>query len=181
MKTKLISVIVLALLFSFFHKNVQAQSAVNPIDRNKNTVYIEFLGNGILYSANYDRLLLKHNDDYFSFRAGVNFIPQLKNFSDYKVYGLILEPNYLFAINAESFFELGMSISLFKLQNEDYPSNLITFTPRIGYRYQTYDSGVFFRIGYTPVLPISADASLDNFHEPHMGYFAIGLGYTLEN
>jgi hypothetical protein len=174
--SRLITMAIIALLL--LTGTTHAQIEKTPITRKTNSVYFEAFGNGIVYSINFDKLIYQHNEDFFSMRYGLNYLPEIKDYSDYKVYGLILEPNYLIDLGRDNFFEIGMSISLFRLLNDYYPSTLVLFSPRLGVRYQPHNKGNFFRIGLTPIVPLHADEALDNFHAAHMAYLGIGLGIT---
>lgn len=97
----------------------------------RNSVYVEALGVGRLYSINYDRRLTKELD----FRVGFGTSPYLTC--------LPLMLNYLAGSHA-SHLEIGAGV----LPNTGPPLWIGT----IGYRYQPFSGGYVFRIDFTPYL-----------------------------
>ena len=124
----------------------------------KNTIFLEALGNGILYSFNYDRVL----SELFSVRVGYSSfdaalltvrleattIPVLINF-------IPGEGNHR--------LELGMGVDIIprydRIEGQLFTAKIdegkftgVVFTSTIGYRYQPQDGGMNFRICLTPVI-----------------------------
>ena len=128
----------------------------------KKTIFFEELGNGILYTINYDRMV----SDTWSARVGlmshpaITVVPIMAN----KLKGA-----------GNSKLELGAGVMLievspilnFFLTNDDHLGP-VGVTTTIGYRYQRPDSGINFRIGLTP-------AFLPKF----VVTAGLSLGYTL--
>ncbi|HLL46985.1 MAG TPA: hypothetical protein VK399_09745 [Longimicrobiaceae bacterium] len=114
----------------------------------RNSVYVELLGNGVLYSMNYDRKF----SDHVSGRVGLMAL------------GAALVPvmgNYL-AGNGNHRLELGAGPLLIfapdelKLDEAEELESTSDFavagTATLGYRYQPVYGGFVFRIGFTPVF-----------------------------
>jgi hypothetical protein len=133
----------------------------------KNSVYVEFLGPGILYSLNYDRLLTQH----ISIRAGVSAwsIDSLDliflQITDFKYRSFPVMINYLTGKKA-SHLELGIGImpvfveGAFQVfyflgsSTQDKTSALLGIGT-IGYRYQHPAGGLVVRAAATPIFNTS--------------------------
>jgi hypothetical protein len=145
------------------------------IQLSKNTLYIELLGSGGLYSFNYER----HFSPNISGRIG---------FSTFAISGMLESETatktritvfpvlitYLSG-KGKSHFEIagGMLLGLETEPNASYA--IIDLTAFLGYRYQPPGGGFIFRIGLTPFLSLDNDA-----HYPDTGYMTsagISLGY----
>ncbi|MGB9773590.1 MAG: hypothetical protein ACP5JH_09620 [Bacteroidota bacterium] len=136
----------------------------------RNAVYIEGLGQGILYSINYEHRLTPH----ISLRAGFThwslpfiFIFPLK----VGMTGFPIMGNYLSGKSSHH-LELGIGAVPFivtvpeqttifgtELKGEEV-GVLILGTTTIGYRYQPRGGGFVFRIGFTPLFPLSFEKVL---------------------
>jgi hypothetical protein len=114
----------------------------------KNTIYFELLGNGGVYSVNYDRLL----SPSMSLRFGVSYLPTGNDISTITIPIMF---NFL-AGGGNSKFEVGVGIMVFSVNNwflslpHGSPSSGVALTGFVGYRYQSNSSGSFYRIGVTP-------------------------------
>src|SRR6476660_4722613 len=136
--------------------------AQNPF--RKNTVYAEFCGNGINWSANYERQL--GNKPGLGVRAGVGYASSTGEFRVSIPVGV----NYLFDISRQlSFIETGLGVTWaeesiwktgFQNSSSEYEAG---FFPSIGYRHQA-PYGLMWRIDYTPF-----------FTKYRVGYLFLGL------
>lgn len=137
--------------------SVQAQVKSTPYTRN--AVYIEGLGNGGLYSLNYDHRFA--ND--LSVRAGFSawWLGGTNEGFGFGLIALPLTVNYLLGGNGE-YLELGWglvpgifgaSLTLFG-QTSTASQPFIFGTGIIGYRYQPIKSGMIFRIDFTPLFTL---------------------------
>ena len=117
----------------------------------KNTVYAEFGGNGIDWSANYERQLGKRPG--LGVRAGVGYASSTEEFRICVPIGV----NYLFDISHQrSFIETGLGVTwaeenIWKTSFQGPSSTTYEagFFPSAGYRHQT-PYGLMWRIDYTP-------------------------------
>lgn len=147
----------------------QSVAAAAPVQRveapemARDAVYFEFLGNGLLYSINYDRRLT----DVVSVRAGM------------MVMGAIASPVTVNALlgGGSHRLELGAGALLIsapgELAKETEDEGLedvraVTATATVGYRYQPRRGGFVFRAGFTPIL-------VDGVGLPWAG---VSLGYA---
>ncbi len=137
-----------ALIIAFLAVGVTA----GTYEESKNAVYIELLGNGVIYSLNYDRIIAtvaeKH---HLGVRVGFTLLPvdtlEIR-------YPLIfpVTANYLFGPR-EHKLEVGLGVAP-KLQfDPEYDvSGRLSFAASLAYRYVGYENDFHFRIGFTPVF-----------------------------
>jgi len=116
----------------------------------KNTVYAEFCGNGINWSANYEPQLGK--EPGLGFRAGLGYASSTGEFK----LSIPIGVNYLFNISQQrSFIEAGMGVtwaeeSIWKTGFQNPSAGYEPgFFASIGYRHQA-PYGPMWRIAYTP-------------------------------
>ena len=135
----------------------QAQESNFSNDFARNSIFVELLGNGVLYSLNYDHKFF----DHASARIGFSYIPLSGGSSsnpDDRVQVLLVPilVNYLVG-NGNSRLELGAGPLLAGVSAnvENETINGVGnggFTGTIGYRLQPRDGGFLFRIGLTPII-----------------------------
>jgi hypothetical protein len=117
----------------------------------RNAFYIELLGNGLLYSVNYDRLFA----DQISGRVGLMVIGAANDSSAAAVIAAPIMANYLFG-RGNSHFEAGIGVTVMTgavenvegIEDEGFSGAVGTAT--LGYRYQRPGGGFVFRAGLTP-------------------------------
>jgi len=118
-----------------------------------NSFYLELLGNGGLYSVNYDRLFTEN----LGGRIGVSYLSSF-DFIFTSVENLLLVPimlNYFVGNNHK--LELGAGVVIVSADNIGFfglesgsVGTAIGGTATIGYRYQPSNGGFLFRIGFSP-------------------------------
>lgn len=122
----------------------------------RNSIYAELLGNGLLYSLNYDHKLFNH----LSARIGGMYAGGLEGEALGEDISLLLVPvmaNYLVG-NGSSRLEIGAGLSFgyasgnWAGAGELSGGGLAGFTSTVGYRLQPTDGGFLFRIGFTPTF-----------------------------
>lgn len=126
---------------------LQAQTQAVPA---RDAVYVELLGNGVLYTVNYDRRFT----DNLTGRVGLG------------VFGGVAVPvmaNYLFG-EGRGRLELGGGVELIGASDVDFgdldeqeevrDSDALVGTATVGYRYQPATGGFVFRIGLTPLFSL---------------------------
>ncbi len=159
-----------------------------PLPKNRYTkaAFAELLGNGILFSLNYDMRTAKNVRDKWGFRIGIEH--EGINVSDTtgtnlkaKLTTVPFSINYLIG-KKKGFLELGMgaSYALLKvngsivtngevfditLLNENFSNMYGTFN--IGYRHVPYKNGLMYSIAFTPKFILGQILS----------YVGIGIGY----
>lgn len=150
-----------ALLFSGIITPARAQVTA------PNGIYLELLGNGLLYTINYDRFIT----DDISLRFGFGYlgISASSESGESASASMMLVPitfNYFLASHdngkaGSSKFELGAGILVANLSASASGNAGTLFsasgfgiagTATIGYRYQASDGGFIFRIGFTPLI-----------------------------
>ena len=130
----------------------------------KNTVYAEFCGNGINWSANYERQL--GNKPGLGVRAGIGYASSTEEFRISVPVGV----NYLFDLSHQrSFIETGIGVTWAEqsIWKTGFQNSSSTYEPgffaSIGYRHQA-PYGLMWRIAYTPF-----------FTKYRVGYLFLGL------
>lgn len=200
-KTILILLQLLIFLTPLFSQKSETPLPVNSI-KNKHTVYAELFGQGFSGSLNYDLLFNSNKKWKRSLTVGIVAVPRSLGFGDGAYLGLPVSYNWLFGTK-RSFLELGVGLTTqigedYMLgQSEKGFSNIYTyFTPKIGYRFQPYKTGLFFRATLTPHVALlntnfsvrngslhSSSSFFQNFM--NLGYrafpwFGVSLGYTFK-
>ena len=162
--------------FSAMYSNSYAQSehvarAPKFQSMAENSLYVELLGNGLLYSINFDHMITEDVSaragfEYLSF-SGTDTNPESESNGAGVKLGFYLVPatlNFFVASHdngkvGSSKLELGAGpLFLFvtgtgtgTLAGKNVSGSLIGAAGTIGYRYQPYDGGFVFRIGFTPI------------------------------
>lgn len=141
--------------------------------------YIELLGNGGLYSLNFDRVFMYRKKFKVSGRIGANIWPNGRYFEQ----AYIIENNYIF-FGGDHHFEVGPGLTLQRKYNpvcsdtSQYPKynweNIWFGMFRLGYRYQKEEEGFFFRFGLTPILYRKYDCATDI---PPAKWFWLGIAF----
>ncbi len=130
----------------------------------KNAFYVELLGNGLLFSANYDVRIANK----FGIRAGIGYVGSTEGEG-----GILTIPvmgNFLLGNNGR-YFEVGAGITYVSgdsdLFNDDGFSSVLG-TLSFMYRRQPVDGGFMWKIGLTPFLA-------EGIFVPYWG--GVGIGY----
>ncbi len=157
----------------------------------RNAFYGELVGNGLIYSVNYDRLF----SDAIGARIGVSYTaPEMVSLTTIPVMGYYLIP----LGSGSSKVELGLGIAV--LLQPEYQStsfaaapddklkgNSVVGTATVGYRYQRPNGGFVFRVGFTPFfgtfkhekpfVPYVPTEYEDNFLFVPWGGISFGYGF----
>jgi len=140
-----------------------------------NAIYLELLGNGLFYTINYDRLLspdvgIRVGFGYLGLGAGNSTTTNPDGTtSDNSISArFIVVPatlNYFICSQdhrgrvGSNKWELGLGILYINVSVDFFgfqgTGSVIGETATVGYRYQAYDGGFIFRIGFTPVYIVS--------------------------
>jgi len=133
---------------------------------SRNAIYVEVLGQGILYSVNYDHRFTPH----IGLRAGfTTWVLDLVIIPEMRFTGFPIMINYLTG-EGTSHLELGIGVipmilssperenflGLFHVEERTMTTVLATAT--VGYRAQPQDGGFVFRIGLTPFFTFKGAA-----------------------
>jgi len=157
-----------------------------------NTIYLEFAGTGRApLSINYDIVELRHSGFMASITLGLGYCP----IRDLKpILGIPLTLNFSMG-KTRHFLELGSGITYNSgivqaewQYSDGFPysgssgSNseslkALYWTFRAGYKYQRPEGGLFFRIGFTPMLRVKTYSNLTDDRDL-VPAFGLGLGYT---
>ena len=144
MKTFILTVLLTGLLssLSFSQTNITAP----------NSLHLELLGNGLIYSLNYERMIVES----FGARIGIGYL-QVKEIDGDDQASLTTVPvmvTYLLG-SKSSKLELGVGICYINISADieeflGVEESETLGTATFGYRYQRSDGGLLFRIGVTP-------------------------------
>lgn len=131
--------------------SMKAQEEVKPVSAGSSqSIYGEFLGNGIVFSVNYD-VLFKGNKG-FGARAGFGFL----GFNNASVFTVPLGLFHLSG-NAPHYFEAGFGVTYMKgtidfgTDNKETGDGF-TFLPTVGYRYAPLGKNFTGRIYFGPFI-----------------------------
>jgi hypothetical protein len=159
-----------------FISNVEviAQDTISTNRIRNNTFFIEVLGNGGLYSLNYDRIFhIKKR--IIASRAGFSYLPPW--YANNHVFVFPVECTWLIPAKKDTrFFETGIgSTFITEVRNEDSGLKNFKVIPgiRLGYRLQKPEGGLFLKTGL-----------LISFLDPERTApltIGFGIGYTLKS
>ena len=134
--------------------------------QSKNAFYVELLGNGLIFSANYDFRF--NNTSSWGARAGLGYIGSVEG--DGGVVTVPLMINNLLGKDGK-YFEVGAGITILGGTGDfvdDLDSEVIG-TMSFKYRRQPEDGGFMWHVGLTPVLA-------EGVFIPY--WVGIGIGYS---
>lgn len=154
---KLILALATLFLLGYSSETVSAQS-------NK-AVFVELLGNGIIFSANYDMRFSKKPDGLGG-RVGIGYVGVEGD-------GILTVPvmaNYLLGKEGK-YFEVGLGATFLSTDADvgSLDSSSLVGTMSFMYRRQPTDGGFMWKIGITPLFNSSAFTPF---------WFGAGLGYA---
>lgn len=121
----------------------------------KNDVYVEFLGNGIYASVDYERQITSRPG--LGLRAGIGYFSGDEKFR----VSVLIGVNYLFDLGSgKSFVDAGIGgtwsgAAGLKLDDSngvrDYHEHIWSIVPGLGYRHHT-QGNLMWRISFTPII-----------------------------
>lgn len=139
----------------------------------RNAVYVELLGNGLLYSINYDRLLTPNAAG----RVGLMFVTAEDDQGDSGTVAIVPVMGSWLWGDGNSHFETGIGLALATASfdfadefdvDESGGATTVYGTGVLGYRYQRPGGGFVFRVGLTPVFTTNDFAP----------WFGLSFGYA---
>ncbi len=145
--------------------SLRAQSGTTPGDITSKSVYVELLGSGLAFSANYDSRF--SGSKGFGYRVGIGFIP-LKGSTP------LTFPLGVNAIlgHGPSYFEVEATATILTSTKANFngkKASGVFIYPHIGYRYTKPTKSIIGRIIAGPVF----------FGSKVIPYGGLSLGYTL--
>jgi hypothetical protein len=166
-------------------QTAQAQDAPQA----NNAVYIEALGNGLLYSINYDRLIINQ----ISVRGGFSYLSKKttsedKNGTSQSTQSITMLPitvSYVGLQSGSQRLELGLGATLLYASGTGssfgYSSNTSRFdtffSTSFGYRVQPLDGGLHFRLGIQALIGQQFNEVKDDNSQYKSAWGAIFWGY----
>ena len=171
------------ILFAFIMNSLVAQNDPEPFKRN--TLFIELGGNSPFYSLNYDRIIVNKINWKLAARIGAMYLYDNRSYLESirnKNYSIPLELSFLKGKNNHN-LEIGIgATAFFKEYVETTRDNFLSLASfgRIGYRYQKNNGGIFFKVGFTPIIQFKKN--MDSINPKYVYPWAgLAIGYTLKN
>ncbi len=131
------------------------EAFAQPRNVSKNGLYLELLGNGLVYSINYERAINQFLHGRVGFMYDVLHLLIKSEDEEDRINMLPLMLNYTHG-NSKHKFEIGLGIAFVFTRGEfddvgifDSETNLVG-TATIGYRIQPESRGTLFRVSFTP-------------------------------
>ncbi|MFI5251324.1 MAG: hypothetical protein ACHQQQ_02735 [Bacteroidota bacterium] len=162
-------------LISFCYFKLQAQTPIAPADTSSrsawNNISVELLGNGFLYSLNYERMLTES----FSLRGGFMTYSLDEGASNSGAHSssltmLPIMANFLL-FGKDDKLEIGVGPAIISESNIDgmdhYSNAAIVLTGVIGIRHLPGDGGITYGAGWTPFF---GAGYLTNWFGVNFGY-----------
>jgi len=149
-----------------------SQEKPDTVQLKRNSVYIELVGNTGLLSVNYDRILYHKNNFKLAGSVGFSIFP-----SNTCPVLFPIEINGLYG-KTKHYFEYGIGFTpvIYLGPEGGDPAAIILL--RFGYRYQKTNGGLFFKIGFTPVIQRADDKFGTLGFTPSAG---LSFGWTFKN
>ncbi|MEN0051355.1 MAG: hypothetical protein AAF806_30095 [Bacteroidota bacterium] len=132
------------------------------------TVYVEALGNGVVYSVNYDTRFADM-DHQFGLRLGTSILRGVGY--------LIVQPNYLFGEGKHK-FELGAGLTALLSFTGEEGVNQVAANGALMYRFQKPDGNFLFRVGLAPTfVPIDENDTFSGLSRVFWVWPGVSFGY----
>jgi hypothetical protein len=145
--------LLIVILFAIISLEVSGQALAKPISRsfmNNNSLQFELFGHGLLYSINYERVLINGQQFKTTAQGGLSYYPPSTGL---RTVWIPLSINQLISFN-EHHLELGLG-HIFT-QDYTHTNRVSKWEPlgslRLGYRYQKPEARFLFRVGFTPMI-----------------------------
>ncbi|HTF03235.1 MAG TPA: hypothetical protein VK826_04385 [Bacteroidia bacterium] len=158
--------VVVVMTLIFVQINAQEQKT-DSMARAKNTVFVELLGRGVLYSVNYERWLFSYRSLDFSGQVGLSVMknqdlitfPLALNVMKGKVHHPMISIGYTQVLwqQPTNFFK------------NDYPESI--FIVGAGYKYQRPEGGFYFTLQVMKFFPVDENILI---------WGGLGIGYTFK-
>jgi hypothetical protein len=127
------------------------------INLSKNSIFFEILGNGGLYSINYERSLNTKLYGRIGFSTFLSF-DLLGGDTGGRITTIPVLLSY-FSGQKKNHFEISGGMLFGKVNTDLVSGAIIDLTSFIGYRYQAPGKGFLFRVGITPFLSLDKKAN----------------------
>jgi len=173
--------------FFFFVCSIVYSQETSSFEASPNSVYVELIGNGIMYSVNYDRVIKTRDRMKFSARIGFSYV-DIGLFDE--IEGVVVPIELLGWIGDKGHFEFGAGLSsqfvtleddsLLGGPSERYDSQAYYLTGRLGYRLQKPDGGFLFRAGFVPMVLLGENNSerVSSDRPSFVPWFGFSFGYS---
>jgi len=143
----------------------------------KSNIFFEALGNGIVYSINYERSLIDSGRFDVSPRVGGSYCPKGLCSEHGDIPSLVIGAHFISKFSEKHHLDIGTGFTYFQNHSTTFslisfdqivtPRNFLLFVPSIGYRFDKNTKGLNFRISYTPLIILASSLNRDIFFEQH--------------
>lgn len=144
-----------------------------------NSIYLELLGGGLLYSMNYERVYIRHKHHSMNNSAGYCFIKLFGN--NYNIVPVFI--NYQYKISKVTSLELGLGIrgvasnqKRWNSQHESYPIRGIDLLGNIGFRYLLTDH-LFVKTEIKPIIMNNSMLFINKVPNSIFHWIGLSFGY----
>ncbi|HRO08230.1 MAG TPA: hypothetical protein PK611_08470 [Saprospiraceae bacterium] len=126
---------------------IKPQTSNAQYTGSKNAVYAELLGNGLIFSANYDRRIINN----IGGRVGVGYVGSTKGEGGIVTFPIMA--NIILGKN-NKFFEIGAGLVFVNGTGDFFGDESVSSagTLSLMYRYQPADGGVMWKAGFAPII-----------------------------
>jgi len=158
--------LILLVIAPFFNSVAQNPSEFS----HKNSLQLELGGHGLIYSFNYERILVDKGKHKTAGQIGMAYYPASVGFRDF---WMPVGVNQIYNFTSAHHLEAGVGMVLIREAIRDknnQPDDWFwdTFiSARLGYRYQKPNGRFLFRIGLTPILETNLFKQI--VHNPTFG------------
>ena len=176
-------VLVGMLISCFCYAQDAAESSKQSI--SKNTLFVEGMGNSLVYGLNYDRILINKEKWKFTGRLGFSYFYQRHD--QYSIFNFPSEFSFLIG-KSKNFFETGVGATYYfetipqaYASSQDKIAQYAYLFTRLGYRYQRPQGGFFLKAGLNIVFPLTEDSKYVFLYSEFIWiYGGVGIGYTFK-
>jgi len=156
-----------------FVRPVSWAQEIRPF-KAKNAVYAELLGTSVLYSLNYERLIVQKKAHAYGFRLGASELggsPFRRS---------LVGELFVLTGTGRHHGDFGLAVSAMRGRSssaESFQGELqlgLFAVPRLSYRYQKPTGGILLRAGFTPLVRLSASQGGRLIHP----WGGVAVGYS---
>ncbi len=190
---RIIAFIIFLVFLQMFSAQVESKSKND--DNNQNRIYFELLGKGMFYSFNYEREIIKLNDNIgFNLSAGFSLVPGLTSLENSIDLFLPFEVNCIYSFgNHHAVLGYGTTYWSYKVNDIEIDNSNLSLQPAepslvpihewfahmtFEYRFMKPEGGIMVKIGYNPLFFASTMNSKFTKKVNYQTSMNIGIGWA---
>jgi hypothetical protein len=160
---------------------IQANAQEKPA---KNSLSLMLGGSGMIFSMNYERVLISSENQKLQAKIGVGYFPLYVNGeAKFGTLNKILGAGYLYSFGKHH-IEAGLS-NIFtetfdeSVAGDDFSQVNYILSPSLGYRFQNFTkNSIFYQVGYSPLLSFGGiGVEPQKVYYKHYFYLGVGFGF----